>query len=501
MNSQFKTKSLLTLALLTGGIALSSCMVGPNYKKPNMAVPAAFRGAPSSSESIADLPWWKVVRDSNMRNLMLDTYRNNRNLKATLANVNSALLNVQSAAAPIFPWFSYSSSASRGANQMNGSTVMQSGGSISQPGTVFGSASWEIDIWGKTRRSVESARAEYLSSEEQLRSLQLSLMKSVATGYLQLLMYDEQLRITREAVKSYRDSLELFNAQLEVGTGNTLQVESARAALLANEAQIPVLESSIVELENTLSTLAGRMPGRIARGGSLSSYAQGSRIPAGVPASVLAHRPDVLSAEQKIRSANAKVGVAIANYFPSISLTGALGSASADLGKTVRNAEGWGFGASITGPLFHGGQLNANKRIAYSNLEAAANDYEQTVLSAMAEISTTLVQRDKLREIMQKQEQACVAYRKSLEASVARYKEGVSDYYEVLTAQQNLFPAEKQLAQYRYQYAATVPTLYTQLGGGWRNSAAEVRAGQELNSIVEAQRTPKTFFRNWRKKS
>lgn len=470
-------KPVFRSCLTLGALIMSSCMlVGPDYESPEMSTPAVFRGAPSTEQSIADLPWWDVLTDKQMRQLLLDTYANNRDLRVTMLTVNSAAKYVDIAASPLFPWLGYSASASRGQNQ-SGGYVAATGGGLSSPATSGVSATWELDLWGKTARSIESAEADFVSSVHTMRALQLSLLSQVASGYLQLLMLDEQLRITRESVVSYRESLDLFITQLEGGIGNNLQVESGRAALAAAEAQIPDLESQIASLENTLSVLAGRMPGKIARGGSLASYAGASKVPAGIPASILAHRPDVLAAENKVRAANANVGVAIANYFPSISLTSSVGGASYDLGNTVGNKLSWGLGASLTGPLFQAGKLRAAEEIARDDFKTAIANYEQTVLTAMGEVSTTLISRTKLLTIIERQEAAVKAYRISVETSMSRYKNGLSDYYEVLTAQQNLFPAEKQLAAYRYQYAASIPTLYTQLGGGWNQNNEELHSG------------------------
>ena len=343
------------------------------------------------------------------------------------------------------------------------------GGTTSAPGSAALNASWEIDLWGKTRKGVESAEASALEAGEQFNNLRISLMRQVACGYLQLIMLDEQLDIARAAVESYRESLELFNNQAMGGVADQLQVSSAQAALSAAEAQIPNLESQIAAMENTLSVLAGRMPGHIQRSGSMSAFAKASRVPAGIPADVIARRPDIRAAEQALRAANADIGVAIASYFPSISLTGVAGYASADLtGSLHGKHSGWGIGANLTGPLFQAGQLRANELIKRDTFLAAKAEYEQPVLSAMSEISTTLIQRSKLREIMNKQEEAVAAYQESVKLAKARYTQGLSSYYEVLTAQQGLFPAQTQLAAYRYQYAACIPTLYTQLGGGWQ---------------------------------
>ena len=462
-----KTSVILTLA----GVALSvsSCTFGPKWSSPEMPVPAEFRGAGVSGSTMADLPWQQVLNDAALQSLLNDVFNNNRDLAAMMHNVDAARRYVTIARAPIFPWLGYGASASKGMNQNGGAAIAKMGGRTSAPGSAALNASWEIDLWGKTRKGVESAEASALESVEQFNNLRISLMRQVASGYLQLIMLDEQLEIARAAVESYRESLELFNNQAMGGVADQLQVSSAQAALSSAEAQIPSLESQIAELENSLSVLAGRMPGRIQRSGSMKAFAKASSVPAGIPADVIARRPDIRAAELSLRAANADIGVAIASYFPSISLTGVAGYASADLTSSLRGKHnGWGIGASLTGPIFQAGQLRANELMKRDAFLAAKAEYEQTVLSAMSEISTTLIQRAKLREIMNKQEEAVAAYQESVKLAKARYTQGLSSYYEVLTAQQGLFPAQKQLASYRYQYAACIPTLYTQLGGGWQ---------------------------------
>ena len=459
-----KKASALLLATLC-----TSCTFGPLWKAPEMPVPAEFRGKTVGSENMADLPWQTVLKDANLAALLQDVFTANRSLESLSHNVDAARQYVTIARAPIFPWVGYGASTSKGMNSQGGAGIVQTGGNTVNPGSAALSASWELDLWGRTRRSVESAQASASAAQENLHNLRISLLRQVACGYLQLLMLDEQLRITRSAVESYRDSLHLFEEQLKAGVASKLQTASAEAALAAAEADIPALEMQIAELENTLSVLAGRMPGHITRSGSLQAFAAASKVASGIPADVLARRPDIRAKEQELRAANAEIGVAIANYFPSISLTAAGGYASADLRHDIiTHRSGWGIGASLTGPIFQAGQLSANTRAKKDAFLAAKADYEQTVLAAMAEISTTLIQREKLVQVMRKQEQAVAAYRESVQLSMARYKEGTAAYYEVLQAQLLLFPAQMQLAGYRYQYASTVPTLYTQLGGGWR---------------------------------
>ena len=460
------------LLILAGATAVfTGCQVGPDWTAPQMEVPAAFRGSSVGGGTMADTPWQSVIRDKHLIALLTDVFNNNHSLEAMQHNVDAARQYVTIARAPIFPWFGYGASTSKGMNSQGGAAVAQTGGVTTNPGSIAGSASWELDIWGKTSRDVESAEASAQAAQEQLHNMRASLLRQVATGYLQLLMLDEQLRITREAVASYRESLELFSDQLESGIADGLQVASARAALAAAEAEIPALEMQIAELENTLSVLAGRMPGHIERSGSLQQYVSASKVSAGIPADVISRRPDIRKAEQNLRAANADVGVAIASYFPSISLTGTAGYASADLRRTTSgyaHTSGWGIGASLTGPLFQAGQLRANELAKRDAFLAAKADYEYAVLNALAEISTTLIEREKLREVIIKQEEAVAAYEESVKLAEQRYKEGLSAYFEVLDNQLRLFPAKKQLVQYRYQYAACIPTLYTQLGGGWK---------------------------------
>ena len=462
-----KQTAILTL---TGTvILLSACAIGPRWQEPNMPVPAEFRGASISESTMADLPWQVVLSDPDLQSLLRDVFAHNRNLEAMQHNVNAARHYVTVQAAPLFPWLGYGGAVSKGMNNSGGSGIAHTSSTTTNPGSISLNASWELDIWGKTRKGIESAEASADSANASFGAMRVSMMRQVACGYLPLIMLDEQLNIAKESVASYRKSLELFQAEQEVGTASGIQTAAAQAALAAAEAQVPALESQIAGLENTLSALAGRTPGHIHRSSSLSGFAKASKVAPGIPAQVLARRPDIRAKEFALRAANAEVGVAIASYFPSISLTGVAGYASMDL----RHAQfgkhsGWGIGANLAGPLFHAGQLTANKQMKKDAFLAAKAEYEQSVLDALAEVSTTLIQREKLNSIISKQEEAVAAYQENLKLARIRFRGGEASYYEILDAQKGLFPAQMQLASYRYQYAACIPTLYTQLGGGWK---------------------------------
>lgn len=467
----------ITRAILLGtALTASSCMMGPDFKPVDMPMPTAFRGAPAATESIADLPWWKVFKNKDLQNLLTDTYNNSRDLKATMARVEKARQYITVTEAPLFPWADYAGTLSKGANYANGN-VIQTNGSTLTPGTIDAGISWELDIWGKTRRMTEAARADYLASEEGQRALMLSLLRQVADSYLQLLQLDEQLSIVQKSVESYSECLRLFDEQLAGQVGDRLQVASAKAALASSQAQIPAIQSQIANLENAVSALAGRAPGHVRRSGSTRDIAYNIKVPAGIPAYILSRRPDVRQSEYQLRAANAEVGAAIADYFPTISLTAAGGLASNDLSHIQGRRSGWGVGTNLTGPLFQAGKLTASEKAAKAEFLAASNDYEQTVLNALSEVSSTLIQRTKLRNITSIQSEAVEAYHTAVKLSFERYRTGLSNYIEVLYAQQNLYPAQIQLSQYYYQHASTLVSLYTALGGGWNMSHKAIMDG------------------------
>ncbi len=471
-----RIRTILTLAATA--LSLNSCMVGPDYQSPDTEVPEAFRGSFATEDSIADLPWWKVFKNKDLQDLILATYSNNRDLRTMMANVEQARQHITIANAPLFPWASYSGSTSKGRNYNSGN-IANTGNMTTNPGSIQGSLSWELDLWGKVRRQTEAAEADYLATKEAQRALMLSLLSQVTDGYLTLLELDEQLVIRKNSVVAYSKFLKLVNEQMEGEVGDILQVASAQAALSAAEATIPLLESQIASLENTLNVLAGRAPGKIQRSGSLAEFANSVKIPAGIPAQILSRRPDIRQKEQNLRAANAEVGVAIANYFPSISLTAAGGTSSSDLrditGRT--RGSGWGITPSISGPLFQAGTLRASEKAARAAFEAAKSDYEQTVLNALAEVSSTLVSRAKMSEVTKQQSIAVESYQISVDRSFDRYTTGLSDYFEVLYAQQNLYPAQISLAQYKYEYASTLVKLYVALGGGWNLTDDQIMKG------------------------
>jgi outer membrane protein, multidrug efflux system len=318
------------------------------------------------------------------------------------------------------------------------------------------------------RRLNEAARAQFFASEDARRGVQLSLVSNVATAYFELLELDEELSIAHEAVKSFGESLKLFNRQLEGGVVSRLDTESAEAAEATSMARIPEIEREISIKENQICVLVGRNPGPIVRGSPLADQAVPPDVPVGLPSALLERRPDVRQAENLAKAANAGIGVTVGSFLPRIGLSAILGAVSTSLDNITSRSSGlWSVGAGATGPLFQAGGLRGQYEQAKQEWEIAKLQYQQTALSAFGDVANALVTRQRLGEEREQQEHAVVAYREAVKLSTQRYTAGKASYFEVLQAQQLLFPSEVSLAQTRSAQLAAVVQLYMALGGGW----------------------------------
>jgi multidrug efflux system outer membrane protein len=342
-------------------------------------------------------------------------------------------------------------------------------GTIGSAFSADASASWEIDLWGRVRRLNESARAQFFASEEARRDVTISLIAQVAQGYFQLLALDNQLEIARQSTNSFGESLNIFNERLQGGVASKLETSSAEALMDSAAATIPELEQQIAMQENQLSILLGQNPGAILRGNSSLEKQMPPDVPAGLPSALLERRPDIRAAEQRLRSANAQVGVAKANFFPQLNLTALFGEASTELSAfTSGGVVAWSIAAGLTGPLFHGGQLRAQYAQVRAAREQAALEYQAAVLNAFQEVSGALITREKAARARVQQGRAVDAYKQAVKISMERYRLGNVDYYVVLQEQQLLFPAENVLVQFQLNRLLAGVQLYRALGGGWQ---------------------------------
>lgn len=456
------------LALLPCLALLSACAVGPSYHRPDTSTPAAYRGQARPGErSVADLGWWDLYHDPALDSLVRQALAGGFDARIAATRVEQARAGAMLARSALFPLVGYGGDASRGKNSVFGSAFPESG-VVGNDYDAFLSAAWEPDIWGRLRRMDEAARDQYLQSQAARQGVLLSLVTDVASDYFGLLELDEEMAVTREAAKGFGESYQLFQERLRGGVASKLETASALAAQAAEDARIPLLERQIATAENSLCLLLGKAPGPIVRPTSLYDHIAPPEVPAGLPAQLLERRPDVLAAEDAAKAATAQVGATIGSFLPNISLSALFGGVSPQLGSiTSSNARLWSLSGQVTGPIFRAGGLKAE----YIQVRAAWNEamleYQQTALAAFADVADALVARQKLQQALAQQEREVGAYREAVQVATERYKAGQSGYYELLQAQEQLYPAEIALAQTRRDELISLVQLYKALGGGW----------------------------------
>jgi outer membrane protein, multidrug efflux system len=454
----------------------AGCAVGPNYQRPPVDSPAVFRNDnAATNSSFADLAWWKIYQDNDLQALIREALTNNYDLRMAMSRVEQSRQVAAQARSQFFPNAGYSGAVSQGRNDLFGSAYPNDGKSVGSAVATL-NAFWEVDLWGRVRRLNESAKAQFLASEEARRGVRLSLLSDVATYYLRLLELDQEIEITRRTTNSFGESLKYFTERLEGGTASDLEEARAEAALADANAALPSILQQISNTENVLCILLGRVPGPIKRGSRLQ-VGLPPEVPAGLPSALLERRPDVRQMEQLLRSANAQIGQSVAAFFPTIGLTAFLGKISPELSAfTLGGANAWGAAAQASGPLFEGGRLVGQYRQAKAARDEARLRYQQTVLTALGDVANALIDRERLGEIREQQIREVAALERAVRTSTARYLAGKANYYEVLEAQQQLFPAELALARTRRDEQLAVVDLYKALGGGWNDEPKNSKA-------------------------
>lgn len=467
----------LTLAL--AGV-LTGCSVGPDYKRPALPAPENFYGAsgPALEASLADSKWWDVFRDPVLRSLIEEALRNGYDVRRAAARVEEARARYGIAGSLYYPDLGYTAGVSR----VHTSTYATPGNVTGNQITANAQISWELDVWGRIRRLNEAARAQYLETEEARRAVELSLVADVASAYFDLRELDAELEISRRTQATFQDTYDLFNRRLQGGAASALETSRAEVLLANASAGIPALEQRIVARENQITLLLGKTPGPVPRGGSLTEQALPPSVPAGLPSALLLRRPDVRGAEQLLIAANANIGVARAAFYPTLSITGLFGGLSPGLHDLFAAGRTWSIGAGLLGPLFAAGSLKAQQRVARAQFDQALVAYEEAVTRALGEVSSDLVAIDKLAVEETERARAVNAARDSVRLATKRYESGLSAYFEVLDALQQLLPAETALAQTRRDRLTAFVSFYRALGGGWSDSPPAPAAGGPKNS-------------------
>ena len=452
-------------------LAASACSFAPPYQRPEAGVPAEYRFAePKETASIADLPWWKVFKDTALQDLIRMALANNQDLALAAARVDEARAFVGIAKADLYPQISaqldaaYGRSPSKQIDPLSGTSARYA---------ASAGLSWEIDLWGRVRNSRDAAMADLLATEDGRRAVILSLVSGVALAYVELRSLDLELEIAKSNTGTRRSTLDLFDARARRGIASDLEVSQARADLAITTAAIPETELLIAVKEHQISVLLGRAPGPIPRGSlALDETLLPPELPLGVPAQLLGRRPDVLAAEQGVIGAGNRVGVAVANRLPTLSLSGFIGLEATTIPNlfTADAVAGTG-GGSLLAPIFQGGRLSAAEDAARARLEQSIASYRKAVEQALQEVADAAISVRKLRDARLARTDQVKASTRAARLALDRYQGGVSSYFEVLDAQRRLFDAQLSLAHTQRDELASAVVLYRALGGGWQLEA------------------------------
>jgi multidrug efflux system outer membrane protein len=449
---------------------LAGCMVGPNYHKPAVQTPAAFRTlAPDAQagvqvSSYGDVPWWEAFHDPRLQELIRTGLKQNYDLRLAAERINSARAQLAVTRSRLFPQVA-------GNGDFNGGkdwTTQTNSNFL----TLTADAAFQLDLFGKLRRATEASRAELLATEDAKQTVILTLVSDIAADYYTLLQLDLQLQITRETVKTQTDSVRLTNFRLNNGVATKLDVLQAQQVLDTADAQVPDLERLIAQEENAISILIGEYPEGLRRGLPLVEQSLPPEVPPGLPSALMERRPDIREAEQLLVATNARIGVAKAEFFPQIALTGsgggAFGRSSAFSSLMDSHLGIWSYGAQVSQPIFTGGALRGNLHLAQSENKQALIVYQQTIQRAFGDVSDALIGYQKNREVRVRQQQTVADLLETVRISNIRYTGGTTTYLEVLDGQRSLYSAELTLAAARGDEYRSLVQLYKALGGGWR---------------------------------
>jgi multidrug efflux system outer membrane protein len=494
----------LYIALYVVFFFMIGCTIGPNYKRPQVGVPGAYRGAPqlepaqpqqnppqvapqpsqasaqqgsepasnpqqltapAAEPSLGDQKWWEVFQDPQLQELIRTALKQNYDVRIAATRILEAQAQLDITRADQLPSINAGASAAdeRSPRQKNLPPEYNTSSN-----SVNTSLVWDLDFWGKYRRATEAARANLLATEWARREVTSTLVSSVAEAYFELRAFDLQLEIARRTLASRQESLQLTRTLADGGAGTMIDVRQAEQLVAVAAETIPDLERRIQQQENLISTLLGNNPGPIARGMKLTEQTHLPDVPAGIPSRLLERRPDIRAAEAQLMAANAQIGVAKAAYFPQITLTGYSGFLSSSLTSLFTGPAGmWNFGGTLAQPIFEGGRIHSGVRLSEARKQELVLTYQQSIQQAFRGVSDALVGYQKNREFREQQERLVISAQDAAQLSEVRYRGGATNYLEVLTNETNAFDAELGLAQAQANELLSLVEIYRNLGGGW----------------------------------
>ncbi len=449
-------------------VAIAGCTVGPDYVRPEVATPVAWRIDYPKAAEVANTKWWEQFGDPVLNGLIEDALRENHDVRIAAARVEQFIGALATTRSQFFPQLVYGASAS--VNQVTREGFPAVPAPANREFDLYQaaiSASWQIDLFGRVRRLSEAAQARVYASEQAKRGVVLSLVTGVATSYITLRGLDRQREIAEATAVNFAESARVFDLRFKSGIVSMSEVSQVRSQYKQAQAAIPAIDVQIAAVENLLSLLLGRNPGEIPRGKSIDEFVAPA-IPADLPSDLLQRRPDILQAEQNLVAANANIGATRALYYPSISLTGLFGSVSTQTGEFLTGpASAWSAGGGIAGPIFTGGAIRGQVRTAEAGYEAALLGYQQAILNAFRETNNALVGTQKRIEEVDLQRERVEALREFARLSQLKFDKGVAGYLEVLIAENERFAAELASVRILADRYAQVVNVYQARGGGW----------------------------------
>jgi NodT family efflux transporter outer membrane factor (OMF) lipoprotein len=466
-----------TVASVAAAVALAGCTLGPNYKRPLVKTPDNFRAPdplpPQQATSLADLKWFELFKDEKLQDLIRAALVANYDLRDAMVRVDQARANLSVTRSNQFPQFGVNGAVEINRLSRDGQTPLPSS-FLPHQNRNFGEAtlnllSFEVDIWGRLRRATEASRASLLNADENRKAVIVTLVSDVATDYLHLRELDYELEISKETLATREDSLNLTVSRLTGGVATLLDQREAEQLVYVAEETIPELQQQIEQTENQITLLLGQNPGGIVRGQDFMQQELPPEVPPGLTSSLLERRPDILAAEQNLVAANANIGVAKAEYFPQISLSGFLGGQSTQLTSLFSGPHSaWSFVPQVSQPIFAAGRLKAGVRLAEAGRDDALIQYEKTIQTAFTEVSDALIAHQRVRESRVKQEALVTTLTDRKRLAYLRYRGGVNTELDALEADRDLFQGQLDLAGIRLNELLSVVQLYKALGGGWQ---------------------------------
>lgn len=472
---QFFSRSIVAILLISMGF--SACKVGPNFEKPDPPTAATFRYDSLQQDTVVNLRWWALFNNPELDSLIMTGLRENKDVLTAASRVEQARITVGFTKVDFYPQFGVSASANVG--NVVGNQPLQNDAGIYMGGLTM---NWEIDFWGKFRRATEAARANFVASNYAQRSIQLGLISTITQTYFQLLDFRQRLAIAESTVDTREKGLEIIRARFEKGIVPRIDLNQAEIQLNIAKASVPFYQRQVAITETALAILLGRNPEPLKTTVSLLDQTFPQEIPAGLPSTLLERRPDIVAAENRYHAEIANVGVAEAQRFPSISLTGlAGGAATQQLSSAASRGFAWSASAGLLSPLLNWGKNKKRAEIQREVALQSAYSYENTVIQAFKEVEDALISIQTYEAELAARKDQMDAALNARNLSQERYNGGVTSYLEVLENDRSAFDAELQYTQVRQLLLSSYIRLYKALGGGWITPAEEQQAAQEEN--------------------